>query len=76
VALPLIGSAWRQLDLFGLLYFLVPVAALFLFFLPMSGAGLFGLRRGPFFTIYLLLVNLPFGISTALVAKEIIGERP
>src|SRR5262245_31060121 len=34
-----IGAAWPHLYLFGLLYFLAPVAALFLFFLPMAGAG-------------------------------------
>jgi hypothetical protein len=73
----LIDAAWRHLYLFGLLYFLAPVLALFLIFLPMSGAGYFGLRHGgPMFTVYLLLVNLPFGIITALAAKAIIGDRP
>jgi hypothetical protein len=73
----LINAAWMHLYLFGLLYFLAPVLALFLIFLPMSGAGYFGLRHGgPMFTIYLLLVNLPFGIITALVARAIIGEKP
>jgi hypothetical protein len=44
---------------------------------PMSGAGLFGLAHGgPMFTLYLLLVNLPFGIVTALVARAIIGKKP
>src|SRR6266481_6764235 len=58
-----VKTAWTQLYLFGLLYFLAPVLALFLVFLPMSGAGFFGLQRGgPMFTVYLLLVNLPFGI--------------
>jgi hypothetical protein len=71
-----IGAAWPHLYLFGFLYFLAPMAALFLVFLPMSGAGLFGLRQGPMFVIYLLLVNLPFGIVTALVARAIIGDRP
>jgi hypothetical protein len=52
------------------------LTALFLFFLPMSGARYFGLRQGPMFMVYLLLVNLPFGIVTALVARAIIGERP
>jgi hypothetical protein len=28
------------------------------------------------FAVYLLLVNLPFGIVTALVARAIIGDRP
>src|SRR5438105_298458 len=73
----LIDAAWTNLYLFGFLYFLAPVLALFLIFLPMSGAGYFGLRQGgPMFTIYLLLVNLPFGIITALAAKAIIGEKP
>ena len=34
----LIQTAWRRLYLFGLLYFLAPVLALFTIFLPMSGA--------------------------------------
>ena len=72
----LINAAWRHLYLFGFLYFLAPVLALFLFFLPMSGAGYFGLQHGgPMFTVYLLLVNLPFGIITALAARAIIGEK-
>lgn len=72
-----IKSAWNQLYLFGLLYFLAPVAALFLIFLPLSGAGYFGLQAGgPMFTLYLLLVNLPYGIVTALAAKAIIGRKP
>jgi len=72
----LIKSVWRRLYLFGLLYFLAPVLALFLIFLPMSGAGYFGLHQGPMFTLYLLLVNLPFGIITALAARAIIGRHP
>jgi hypothetical protein len=28
------------------------------------------------FTVYLLLVNLPFGITTALAAKAILGRTP
>jgi hypothetical protein len=73
----LLDAAWTHLYLFGFLYFLAPVLALFLVFLPMSGAGYFGLRQGgPKFTIYLLLVNLPFGIITALAARAIIGEKP
>jgi len=72
-----IKSAWKRLYLCGFLYFLAPVLALFLIFLPMSGAGFFGLRQGgPMFTLYLLLVNLPFGIVTALAARAIIGKHP
>jgi hypothetical protein len=71
-----VKAAWTHLYLFGLLYFLAPMLALFLVFLPMSGAGYFGLRKGPMFAVYLLLVNLPFGIVTALVARAIIGDRP
>jgi hypothetical protein len=73
----LIKIVWRRLYLFGLLYFLAPVLALFTIFLPMSGAGFFGLEKGgPMFTVYLLLVNLPFGIITALTARAIIGKQP
>ncbi|HEX9782493.1 MAG TPA: hypothetical protein VGA56_07135 [Opitutaceae bacterium] len=72
----LMDTPGTHLYLFGLVYFLAPVLALFLFFLPMSGAGFFGLRKGgPGFTLYLLLVNLPFGIVTALVAAAIIGAK-
>jgi hypothetical protein len=70
----LIKAVWRRLYLFGLLYFLAPVLALFTIFLPMSGAGYFGLQRGPRFTLYLLLVNLPYGIITALAARAILGR--
>lgn len=69
-------TAWKRLYIFGFLYVLAPLAALFLFFLPMAGAGYFGLNKGPTFTLYLLLVNLPFGIVTALTAKAIIGKNP
>ncbi len=73
----LIKTVWVRLYLFGLLYFLAPVLALFTIFLPMSGAGFFGLAHGgPMFTVYLLLVNLPFGIITALAARAIIGKQP
>jgi len=72
----LIKAAWPRLYLFGLLYVLAPLLALFLIFLPMSGAGYFGLKMGTRFTLYLLLVNLPFGIVTALTARAIIGKKP
>ena len=71
-----IKTAWNRLYLLGFLYVLAPLLALFLFFLPMSGAGFFGLHMGPKFTVYLMLVNLPFGIVTALAARAIIGKHP
>ena len=72
-----INTAWNRLYLVGFLYVLAPLLALFLFFLPKSGAGYFGLQAGgPKFTLYLLLVNLPFGIVTALIARLIIGNKP
>jgi hypothetical protein len=71
-----IKTAWNRLYLVGFLYVVAPLLALFLFFLPMSGAGYFGLHRGLSFTVYLLLVNLPFGIVTALAARGIIGKTP
>jgi hypothetical protein len=73
----LIKTGWKRLYLFGLLYFLAPVLALFTIFLPLAGAGFFGLEHGgPRFTVYLLLVNIPFGIITAVVARAIIGKNP
>ena len=71
-----IKTAWKRLYLVGFLYVLAPLTALFLFFLPMGGAGFFGLHNGPTFTVYLVLVNLPFGIVTALAARAIIGKHP
>ena len=72
-----IKTAWTWLYLFGLLYFLVPLLALYTIFLPMKGAGYFGLKQGgPMFAVYLLLLNLPYGIITALAAKAIIGKNP
>jgi hypothetical protein len=72
-----IEAAWKRLYLFGLLYFLVPVLALYMIFLPMRGAGYFGLQAGgTMFAVYLLLVNLPYGIITALTAMAIIGKKP
>ena len=72
----LISAAWSRLYLFGFLYVLAPLFALYLIFLPMGGAGFFGLQRGgPTLTLYLALVNLPFGISTALAARAIMGRQ-
>jgi hypothetical protein len=72
-----IKAVWARLYLVGFLYFLAPVLALFAIFLPLSGAGFFGLEHGgPKFTAYLVLVNLPYGIVTALVARAIIGKKP
>ncbi|MGZ3570154.1 MAG: hypothetical protein ACXU9W_15335 [Thermodesulfobacteriota bacterium] len=71
-----IKTAWKRLYLFGLLYFLAPVLALYIIFLPMRGAGYFGLHQGgPMLAVYLLLVNLPYGIITALAARAIIGKK-
>jgi hypothetical protein len=71
-----IKTCWSRLYLVGFLYYLAPMAALFLFFLPKAGAGYFGLKMGSMFPVYILLVNLPFGIVTALIAKVIIGKQP
>jgi hypothetical protein len=67
-----IKPLWRWLYLFGLLYFLAPVLALFTIFLPAGALEQGGLSLAA----YLLLVNLPFGIVSALVAKAIIGKNP
>ena len=62
--------------LIGWLYFLAPVLALYFIFAPMRGLGLFGLTKGLPFTFYLLLVNAPFGIVTAAVARWIAAPQP
>jgi hypothetical protein len=73
----LIKPAWKRLYLVGFLYVLAPMLATFLFFLPVGGAGFFGLKyAGPMFPLYVLLVNLPFGIVIALTARAIIGKTP
>jgi hypothetical protein len=72
-----IKAVWNRRYLFGFLYFLVPMAALFLFFLPKGGAGYFGLKASePMFPLYVTLINVPFGITIALVARAIIGKNP
>ena len=68
----LIEPAWTHLYLFGFLYFLAPVLALFTIFLPKGALQQGGLGLA----VYLVVVNLPYGIVTALVAKAIIGEVP
>jgi hypothetical protein len=70
-----IKTAWNRLYLVGFLYVLAPLLATFLFFLPMGGAGFFGLKHaGPMFPLYVLLVNIPFGIVTALTVRTIVGK--
>jgi hypothetical protein len=59
----------RHYYLIGWFYFLAPVLALYFIFLPIGGLGLFGLTKGLPFTLYLLLVNAPFGIVTAVLAR-------
>jgi hypothetical protein len=56
----------------GFLYFLAPVLALFTIFLPKGALQQGGLSLA----VYLILVNLPYGIVTALVARAIIGKKP
>ena len=68
----LVKSLWRWLYVFGLLYFLAPVLALFTIFLPHGALEQGGLG----FAVYLILVNLPYGIVTALVARAIMGKKP
>ena len=68
----LIEPAWTHLYLSGFLYFLAPVLALFTIFFPKGALQ----QGGPGLAAYLVLVNLPYGIVTALVAGAIIGGVP
>jgi hypothetical protein len=67
---------WDRLYVFGLLYFIAPVIALMLVFAPMRGMGLFGIDAGATMPFYLTLVNVPYGIVTALAARLLVGSRP
>jgi len=67
---------WDRLYVFGLLYFIAPVIALMLVFAPMRGLGLFGMGAGPMMPFYLTLVNVPYGIVTAVAARLLIGPKP
>ena len=58
----------------GFIYFLAPVAALLLIFMPMSGMGLFGLKDGPGIMVYALIVNAPYGILTTLAVAALCGR--
>jgi hypothetical protein len=58
----------------GFIYFLAPVAALFLIFMPIGGMGLFGLKGGPGLMVHALIVNLPYGIVTTLTMAAISGR--
>jgi len=66
----------------GFIYFLAPVTALYLIFLPMRGLGLFGLNGGPGIMVHAFIVNVPYGIVTTLVVAALSGrggpaaERP
>ena len=58
----------------GFVSFLAPVAALFLIFMPIGGMGLFGLKGGPGIMVHALIVNLPYGIVTALTIAALSGR--
>jgi len=61
----------------GFLYFLAPVAALYLIFMPMGGMGLFGLNGGPGIMVHAFIANTPYGIVTTLaVAALCRRDRP
>jgi len=60
--------------LYGFFYFLAPVMGLFLIFSPLQGMGFFALAKGVSFTLYLVLVNMPFGIVTAAAVKWLSAE--
>jgi hypothetical protein len=62
----------------GFIYFLAPVAALFLIFLPLNGMGFFGLNGGPGIMVHALIANAPYGIVTTLAVAALsgAGEQP
>ncbi len=71
----IMGKLRDGVYLYGFMYFLAPVMALYLIFSPLHGTGFFALGKGVLFALYLLLVNMPYGIVTAVVAKWLSAER-
>ncbi|HEX9859721.1 MAG TPA: hypothetical protein VGB23_00850 [Nitrospirota bacterium] len=71
-----VKMVWDRLYVFGLIYFIAPVIALYTVFAPMHGMGFFGAEAGPGMPVYLMLVNVPYGIVTAVVARLLIGGKP
>jgi len=61
----------------GFIYFLAPVAALYVIFMPMRGMGFFGLNGGPGIMVHAFIVNTPYGIVTTLAIAAFCGrDRP
>jgi hypothetical protein len=58
----------------GFIYFLAPVAALYLIFMPMRGMGLFGLNGGPGIMVHAFIANMPYGIVTTLAIAALCGR--
>ena len=58
----------------GFIYFLAPVAALYLIFMPMGGMGRFGLNGGPGIMVHAFIANAPYGIVTTLVIEALCGR--
>src|SRR2546426_12133059 len=57
----------------GFIYFLAPIAALDLIFMPMAGMGLFGLNGGPGLMVHALIADKPYGIGTTLLLTRLCG---
>jgi hypothetical protein len=70
----IMGKLHDRIYIYGFLYFLAPVMGLFLIFSPLHGTGFFALGKGVLFTLYLVLVNMPYGIVTAVVTKWVSAE--
>jgi ABC-type uncharacterized transport system permease subunit len=58
----------------GFIYFLAPVAALGLIFMPLDGMGLLGLKGGPGIMVHALIANAPYGIVTTLAIAALSGR--
>jgi len=58
----------------GFIYFLAPVAALYLVFMPIDGMGLFGLNGGPGIMVHAFIANAPYGIVTTLAVAALCGR--
>jgi hypothetical protein len=64
-------SLWRK----AVLLTLAPVLVALVVFIPMRGGSLFGLDRGYVTPIWVYVVNLAWGFTTAYLGRELIGPE-
>jgi hypothetical protein len=65
------GSLWRK----AMVLPLAPVLVALVVFIPLHGGGLFGLDRGYVTPLWVYLVNLSWGFTTAYLGRALLGPE-